>query len=143
VHRPTAPLRPEVRCHDPARPASSTLRGFLISGDEMACAIDVDHPVDIGSDPATTPICAPNTTSDGLLAAVSPRLASLDGRPHHEAEDENPIALRLRPAGSVLGDFRTPAGARNSSRKRNGSCSSAIEAKLLRKPAEAGTAQVR
>ncbi len=28
-------------------------------------------------------------------------------------------------------------------RKRNGSCSSTIEAKLLREPAEAGTAQVR
>lgn len=35
------------------------------------------------------------------------------------AEPENPIAHRLRPAGSGFQDFRTPAGARNSSGKRN------------------------
>jgi hypothetical protein len=36
------------------------------------------------------------------------------------AEDRNPHSHRLWPAGSFLGDFRTPAGARNSSRLRNG-----------------------
>ena len=33
-------------------------------------------------------------------------------------ENRNPHSLRLWPAGSFLGDFRTPAGARNSSRQR-------------------------
>src|SRR4051794_26992013 len=43
-------------------------------------------------------------------------------RPSDRAPDrskaENPIAHHLRPAGSFLGDFHTPTGARNSSRKR-------------------------
>jgi hypothetical protein len=36
------------------------------------------------------------------------------------AEIRNPHSHRLWPAGSFLGDFRTPAGARNSSRHRTG-----------------------
>jgi hypothetical protein len=42
------------------------------------------------------------------------------GHPQDQSETEIPIAHRVRSAGSFLGDFRTPAGARNSSRKRNG-----------------------
>jgi hypothetical protein len=41
-------------------------------------------------------------------------------QPQDRPEAQNPIADRVRPAGSFLGDFRTPAGARNSSRERNG-----------------------
>ena len=37
----------------------------------------------------------------------------------HRPQIRNPHSHRLWPAGSFLGDFRTPAGARNSSRKRN------------------------
>jgi hypothetical protein len=36
----------------------------------------------------------------------------------NQPETENPIAHRLRPAGSGFQDFRTPAGIRNSSGKR-------------------------
>lgn len=39
----------------------------------------------------------------------------------HQPKSEIPIVINLWPAGSFLGDFRTPAGARNSSRKRTGS----------------------
>jgi len=45
--------------------------------------------------------------------AVAPSLTS--------AEIRNPHSHRLWPAGSFLGDFRTPAGARNSSRKKTDS----------------------
>jgi hypothetical protein len=40
---------------------------------------------------------------------------------HAQPKTEIPIDYHQRPAGSFLGDFRTPRGARNSSRKRNGS----------------------
>jgi hypothetical protein len=59
--------------------------------------------------------------------------AQRGGRPHQSrrfpisvapsptsAENRNPHSHRLWPAGSFLGDFRTPAGARNSSRNQNG-----------------------
>jgi hypothetical protein len=36
------------------------------------------------------------------------------------ARSEIPITTRLLTAGSFFGDFRTPSGVRNSSRKRNG-----------------------
>lgn len=38
--------------------------------------------------------------------------------PRDQPKAEKPIAKRVRPAGSVLGDFRTPDGARNPSRWR-------------------------
>lgn len=51
---------------------------------------------------------------------------------HHEVtslgqKNEIPIDNRLRPAGSFLGDFRTPIGARNSSRERTDCFSPAKE----------------
>ena len=39
---------------------------------------------------------------------------------HAQPKTEIPIDYHQRPAGSFLGDFRTPRGARNSSRNRNG-----------------------
>ena len=41
-------------------------------------------------------------------------------RPQDQPKIEIPIDHRPDPAGSFLGDFRTPAGARNSSRKQHG-----------------------
>src|SRR5215212_6263423 len=46
------------------------------------------------------------------------------------AEIRNPHSHRLWPAGSFLGDFRTPAGARNSSRERKGSFRAATPREL-------------
>lgn len=45
------------------------------------------------------------------------RASNDGGPPPTPAKIRNPHSYRLCPAGSFLGDFRTPAGARNSSRK--------------------------
>src|SRR5690606_22346548 len=56
--------------------------------------------------------------------------------PRDQPKAEKPIAKRVRPAGSVLGDFRTPDGARNPSR-----CGqSAFRAEVLK---SAGSPSVR
>ena len=44
---------------------------------------------------------------------------TLSRQPKGQPKTEIPMALHLRPAGSFLGDFRTPIGALNSSRERN------------------------
>jgi hypothetical protein len=46
---------------------------------------------------------------------------SRSAQPLDQPDRKNPIAQRMWPAGSFFGDFRTPVGARNSSRMRNGS----------------------
>ena len=50
-----------------------------------------------------------------LTPTASPKRS---GRAQDQPQTEIPIGHRPGPAGSFLGDFRTPAGARNSSRRR-------------------------
>ena len=54
-----------------------------------------------------------------FVRSTSDASHSRSRHPQNRPQIEIPIMQRLRPAGSFFGDFRTPAGARNSSRKRS------------------------
>ena len=63
----------------------------------------------------------PSNGSVGPLPCRRQRhLSRLSSRALARAVPQNPIDLQVRPAGSFFGHFRTPDGARNSSRKQNG-----------------------
>jgi hypothetical protein len=74
------------------------------------------------------PRLAPSALWASRQLAPSPSIAALSGfsaglcqrwshRPQDQPKIEIPIGYRPDPAGSFLGDFRTPAGTRNPSRK--------------------------
>jgi hypothetical protein len=74
----------------------------------------LDQPTDQTDHETQNRVTAPRRIDDD-----TPR--SRSAQPLDQPNRKNPIAQRTWPAGSFFGDFRTPVGARNSSRERNGS----------------------
>jgi hypothetical protein len=89
------------------------------SGDAATCATTLyGRPVRLQRWP-TTPEERLDTGRTQPVRIGAGRCQRWSRRPQDQPEIEISIGLRPDPAGSFLGDFRTPAGARNSSRKRN------------------------
>jgi len=119
AHRLTEPRQPGAMCHDPAWPGLTAPRRYCASGGDVACAARLHHRLDLHRGPQLLPTDA--LESAGMQPFRVERHASRrpSRPPQSRSKTEIPIDHRLRPAGSFFGDFRTPAGARNSSRKRN------------------------
>lgn len=78
------------------------------------------------------PLIVPAVPRGGATKQPPPRFPTAVVPSLTPAENGNPHNLHLWPAGSFLGDFRTPDGARNSSRKRNGSFPPSVSIRRLR-----------
>ncbi|SDR63897.1 hypothetical protein SAMN05519103_09157 [Rhizobiales bacterium GAS113] len=109
----------ERALRDPARPGFATPRSACASGSDRARQTTSAAPA--GHNPAVLRTERTARSSDNaprtrhvwcFPPSVAPRATHTVNR--------NPHRPPLRPAGSFLGDFRTPTGARNSSRMRNG-----------------------
>ncbi len=94
---------------DPSPATDPHASMVIITADRVAASRVPGRQSRADRNEATCPHPSPHS-----LAAVAPSQTS--------AADRNLHSLRLWPAGSFLGDFRTPAGARNSSRMRTVHC---------------------
>ena len=113
-------LQPGQPSRDPARPASTMRRGVTASVDDLANAIHQHRRAASPNRWSGTPMEPPDPARKLPVPNDPSRSRSQSRHPRHRREIEIPITQRLRPAGSFFGDFRTPVGARNSSRNRNG-----------------------
>ena len=116
ARRRPLPRRPGETSRDPARPGLATPRSACASSRDRA--LQTTSAASAGHNPAPRRTERTARSSDNaprrrhvrcFPPSVAPRAT--------QAVDRNPHRPHLRPAGSFFGDFRTPIGARNSSRK--------------------------
>jgi len=106
---------PGYRRRDPARPRSHLSRRARACGGDVTCA-------DSHQTGGNIEQCRAVSAREPIMP-TGIRTVCFQARAHirhgaghrNRPETENPIAHRLRPAGSGFQDFRTPAGIRNSS----------------------------
>jgi hypothetical protein len=115
--RRNRPRRSGRSRRDPARPETTAPRRDCASGNDSARPVDGHRIASGRSRSASRPTNSPQSVS--MSPASIP--ANLGRHPVDEAftrpDHEKPIAQIMWTAGSFFGDFRTPAGARNSLRK--------------------------
>ena len=114
-------LQPGRSSRDPARPATIPCRSTSAAADARPRPIYRQRSLEDLSYRATVPKELLNRATMRSVRITRDAPHNRSGHPQDQPETEIPIAQRLGPAGSFFGDFRTPAGARNSSRLRSGS----------------------
>ena len=118
AHRLPPQSQPGAYTRDPARLATLSRRSTIAAADIRARAIDRYRGLKglcCRSSPPKRPPDRAMVRCIRLTPTASPKRS---GRAQDQPQTEIPIGHRPGPAGSFLGDFRTPIGARNSSRQR-------------------------
>jgi hypothetical protein len=127
ARRPTLPRQPERR-RDPARPDPISRRSHAAPASDPTCVRRTwqsnRRPNRLHAGHASTSI-RPNIRPLRSCRTLSRRRQR---RRHDWRNLQIPIGHRIRPAGSFFGDFPTPAGVRNFSRKRSFACGRRIAA---------------